>query len=83
LCIGAIPLDNITASAGAAGGAGGTGSAGGAGGGGAGGNSYAIITGGGATAALVLMNSPALAIGAPGTSLGNGASGAARAQASF
>ena len=83
LCLGNIPLDNITASGGAAGGAGGTGSAGGAGGGGAGGDSYAIITGGGATAALVLMNSPSLAIGAPGTSLGNGASGAARAQASF
>jgi len=83
LCIGNIPNNNITASGGAAGGAGGTGSAGGKGGGGSGGDSYAIITGGAATAALTLLDSPLLASGAPGTSLGNGSAGMAGARASF
>jgi hypothetical protein len=82
-CIANIPNNNISAPAGAAGGAGGTGSAGGQGGGGAGGDSYAVITGGAAAAALQLSNSPALAAGAPGTSLGNGSGGVASAQASF
>ena len=83
LCFANIPNNNISAPAGAAGGAGGTGSAGGQGGGGAGGDSYAVITGGAAAAALQLSDSPALAAGAPGTSLGNGSGGVASAQASF
>ncbi len=83
LCIGNIPNNNITASGGAAGGTGGTGSAGGRGGGGAGGDSYGIITGGGATAALTLVDSPLFASGAAGTSLGNGSAGMAGARASF
>jgi hypothetical protein len=83
LCIPHIPSGDVSAPGGAAGGTGGTGSAGGAGGAGAGGDSYGVITGGAATAALVVTSSPALASGAPGASLGSGASGVAAARASF
>jgi hypothetical protein len=78
-----VSTSSVTAAGGTAGGQGGKGSAGGQGGGGSGGDSYAIMTGGAATAALVLTGSPSLMKGAAGSSLGNGATGMAGLQGSF
>jgi hypothetical protein len=66
---------------GSTGGAGGTGSSGGQGGGGSGGSSYAVLVGG--AGAVTYGATPTLAVGAPGSSLGNGASGVAALKGTF
>jgi hypothetical protein len=74
-------MNDITGPAGAAGGTGGTGGVGGQGGGGSGGDSYSIVAGG--TAAVTLSSTPTLSNGAPGTSLGNGSTGASGPTVTF